>query len=485
MRKHFLVNVTYDNNKSKVVCYFSKDLDNINKYDYIHTEKFNPWIVTDIQKELVKKLLYDFSKDVVVTQEKENTKIKAKDFETLEKCKKILQLSTNKNILMIEPERQFLVNNDWGYYDSYCLVSNNKINKIEESPLTNINYIIKNMIDQLELKIESRIQRITNKILLTNYLKKKIDANISRTQAVNYLFENCFFKKSISQPQESIAFLDKQKEVKEEGIKINLTKTWAYFLIKKENNIGYETIDCSCCKPKEIYDDNTLPHSLVEVEFIKNGFYFLSKDFLWAYDYHNNNKDKDKRERYKKQNNVRDFPVGPFFKKDKAKILLIDAIDLYERKEIKILKNHEYKWFCKNRRSFVSEAIEQILKTKKVIDRSIELTTKLNYSNNKLEKIKELEKNTLYLVYQSERKLYNYLLEEIIAFIQNKNTKFYVKKVDQAVKSLKQKTYESMPTKECRYNIRQEILTTKDKSIVEKINNYFTKINIPIPEIFL
>lgn len=485
MEKYFLVNVTYDNEKSKVTTYFTKNLENLNKFDYIYSEKFHPSFVINLDSKLIKDLLFEFKKEIIVKELKNVTKIYAKNYEILEKCKKIVQLSTNKNILLIEPERQYLIESGWSYYDTFYLINKNKINKISTSPLTNFNFIIQNMINKLDLKIEARIQKITKKIILTNYLKKKIDTEVTFTQAINYLFENNFYKNNLVQTQESKKEYYNNKSSSEDAIKIDFTKTWAHFIINEQNNIGYETINCNCCEPKSIYDINVLPHSLVNVNFIKNGYYFLSKDFNWAKEYHTNNKDKDKRERYKKQNSLTIMPTGPFYKNNTLKILLIDAIRLYDNKEININDDHEYKWFCKKKSSFLSEIIKEILNIKNSIDKSIDLTTKLNYSYKDLKNIRHLEKNNLFYLYLSEQKIYDNLLKEIINFIQNKNTKFYVQELDKAIKGIKQKIYNDLSKEEHRYKIRKETIITKDKGLLEKINNYFPKINIPLPDIYL
>lgn len=485
MEKYFLVNVTYDNEKSKIILYFTKDLENQNKINYIYSEKFYPSFIIDLNKSLVKDLLYEFSKEIIIKEKEEKTKVYARNQEILERCKKILQLSTNKNILLIESERQFLIENNWSYYDSFCLINRNKINKIFSSSLTNTNHIIKNMINKLDLKIEARIHKISKKIIFTNYLKKKISSDITYTQAINYLLENYFYKNNIIQPQESISQPEYKKKDEVNTIKIDFTKTWAHYLITEEYNIGYETLNCDCCKPKSIYDINVLPHSLVEARFIKNGYYFLAKDYLWAKEFHKNNKDKDKRERYKKQNKLITIPIGPFYKNDTKKIQLIDGLWLYDNKEIEIIDNQEYKWFCKNKKSFLSYIIEDIINIKNSIDKSIELTTKLNYSNNNLNKINCLEKNITFYLYLSEQKIFDKLLKEIILFIQNKNTKFYMSDLDKAIKSIKQKTYDNISKEEHRYKIRKETIITKDKGLLKKINNYFPKINIPLPDIYL
>lgn len=482
MEKMFLVNVEYDEKKSRIMCKFSNNLEEINKHTFIHSEKFYPSFFINLRKDLTKTLLSDFSKNIIVTEKRKALEIKAKDYETLQKCKKILQLSTNKNILLIEPERQFLIDSDWSYYDTFYLVENKKINKISQSPLTNLNFILKKIINNLDLKISSRINQVTKKIILTNYLKKKITKEITTTQTINYIFENNFYKKGLPQPQESLPYNYENKQKKDKTIKIDITEPIAY-LLTKENNIGYESLNCQCCKPRNIHDKNVLSNSLINVSFLKDGYYYISKDYFWSKEYHIKNKEKEKRESYKKQNSLTSYPVGPFYRKDSKKILLIDALRLKENKEIEIQENHEYRWFCKKEKAFVSEIIKDILNLKQVVEKSINLTTSLNYSNNSLGQVKKLEKNTLFYLYHSEKNLYTHLLKETISFIQNKNTKFYKQEIDLAIKSIKQKTCDQISQEECRFSIRKETIRTKDRTLLEKINNYFPKINIPVPEI--
>ncbi|HOZ36105.1 MAG TPA: hypothetical protein PLK55_03940, partial [archaeon] len=124
-----LLNSSYEKDRARVVLYFGRDPLN-NNYELIHKATFYPYFVVEIEKELISKLLSDFKKDISLKSLEKKTKIIARNFELLSKCSKILQQATGKNIILIEPERQFLIRNNWSYYDSFYVFKGNirKIN---------------------------------------------------------------------------------------------------------------------------------------------------------------------------------------------------------------------------------------------------------------------------------------------------------------------------------------------------------------------
>jgi hypothetical protein len=482
MNRYFLITSKYEEEKSRVILYFSKNPLSKN-YEYIYRKKYNPYYVLKSNIEVIKNLLNDFKKEINIKKLEDNKiKIIAKNYTTLQKTYNILRNSINEEILLIEPTRQFLIEKDWSYYDSFYLFYNRNIKKVEGEDL--IHNVVKKYLENIDYDLQSKlIEPITKKLLISNILKIKPYQNIANDQILNLLFENYFFKENLLLKKNNKIEYTNSITNTINTIKLDFSNIWPYLLQSKFNNIGYKTLNCTCCKPDSIYKDNIANNSLVKVEFLKHGFYFISKDSSWAYDYHKNNKYKKNRINYKKNNRLRQIPIGPFFKNQTEYILLSDAIRLLEEGVIKIIDEDlsKIKWCCKKQNSFISLIVENLIKKLQNIEQSINITTRIFYSK-KLE-TNNLERNPQFIQYLTEYSLIYNLLNEIPKFLQHKNTKFYNKEIDLAIKSIKLKTFNSIDNNKCRYIQNKEILQTRDKELVNKINIYFPKLDLPIPKI--
>jgi hypothetical protein len=481
MEQLYLTECVYEEEKQRIISYFSKDPYS-NKYDFVYKEKFNPYFYIDLPKEIVQKLLSDFRKEIKVEKIEQNKiKVIAKNKETLNKIYKILSISTSKNILILDIEREYLIEKEWSYYDLFIIISKTKIKKIENN---NISAIVKKYINPFlkeeQLKL---IENLTKKLLLSNILKIKIK-NINNQEILNNFFENLYFEnKMMLNNKISIEYLEKEKNIKQ-GIKMDFSNIWPYLLTKDFYNIGHDTLNCDCCKPKNYLDINVLSNSIVKVRFKKQGFYFISKDQNWAYEqFHKNNLNKENRLNFKKNNGLKEMPTGPFYKGDFANIPLIDAINLVSEEEIEIIDDlKEIKWYCLKKESFLSLKIKEYLKRLKHLETSINLSNSFNYNysfkNN-------LDKNPMFIQYLTEYKLINDLIEEIPKFIEHKNTKFYDSLLAQSIKYLKLETIKKIDINENKYLIDKEKVIVKEKKIIEKINNYFPQLNLPIPKLIV
>jgi len=481
MNNLYLTNTVYENEKNRIILYFSKNPFS-SKFEYVEKEKFFPEINIDLPKEFLQKILSDFRKKIKIEKITDNLcKITSKNYKILQQCSKILSLTTSKNILLIEPERQFLIKKNWSYYDIFVHVNKTKINKIRDYDVTN--KAIKEYITNIDEFSKKKITPIiTRRFMLSNLLKVKPEYNIKNDEILNILFENNFFESRLVLKSKSTIDFSKKDEFIKNTINMDFSNIWAYLLQNDFYNISYETINCSCCKPKDVFSTNTLPSSLVEVEFLNTGTYFLSKNKEWSKNYHKNNENKKNRDNYKKNNKLKENPVGPFFRNQREQIMLFDAIGLLEDKEIILTnKNNNLSWFCEKKESFVSKLIHSIKNKLTQIETSINLSTYANYSKtiNSL----ELENNTNFIIYITQYKLLTDLLEEIPKFMLHKNTKFYDPIIENAIKSIKLETINKINIDNSRLIEQTEKISTKNINFVNKVNSYFIKINLPIPKL--
>ena len=485
MKKLYLLNSLYENEKNRIVLYFA---DNIlsSKFDFTYKEKFNPYFYVDIPLDLGKKLLYEFKGDIKVELIEPNIiKVKARNYEILQKSSKIISLSTGKNIILLEPERQYLLNNNWSYYDTFCITHENKIKKIKDT--NDLHIAIKNVIENLDNTEKIRLSTILTKKLITcNLLSIKPNTELPNEQILNMLFENNFYKKALVIKNKPIISIPKRKEILNKSYCLDFSGVIPHLLLKENYNIGFETINCTCCKPNQIFEANTLSNSLVEVRFEKNGFYFISTNKQFRYKYHQEDERKENRLIYMHENKIRDLPSGPFFSGEKQLIPLSDAIRLTETGDVTIThENNKLSWYCLKNESFISEIISRLIKRLKIIEKSISIS---NYSNYSKKISNELDNNFSYTLYMTEYALLLNLLSEIPIFMAHTNTKFYTPEVTSAIKTIKEDLIvRASPSPEDvpRFTevTEKENICTTNKNFVLDINTYFTKINLPIPRL--
>jgi hypothetical protein len=231
MNNLYLFNTKYDNEKKRIILYFTENIFS-QKTNYIYKEKYNPSFYINLPKILVQDILMDFKKKIII--EKVNSKkikLTATNYSTLQKCANILNSASSKNILLIEPERQFLIKNNWSYYDSFVITHNNNIKKIERQAITNIN--INNFINEIGIKEQTNlIKSLSKRLLLSNILKTKPELNIKNDEILNILFENNRQRDRLNDVPltngEMQQIIEQIKELKT-PLKLNKIRTAIYF----------------------------------------------------------------------------------------------------------------------------------------------------------------------------------------------------------------------------------------------------------------
>ncbi len=479
-----LLNSSYEKDRARVVLYFGRDPLN-NNYEFVYKSTFYPFFVVEVNHSLVSQLLADFRKDISLKSIDNKTKIIARNFELLSKCSKILQQATGKNIILIEPERQFLIRNNWSYYDVFYVFKGN-LKKITNE--NHIHFAIRNYTESLNRTEKiSLIEPLTKKLILSNILKLKPETDIKNDQILNTLFENEFFNKELILKNTNNFYYETKGKFLKDHINLDFSNVIPYLLTNKFSNIGFETLNCDCCHPLSTLQENVLPSSLVEVEFRKCGFYFISCDDAWARDYHDSHDQKENRKNYKKQNGLFKSVVGPFSRGQKEHLLLADAFRLTKDKDIVILEDQkQLVWSCQKQESFISKIINDLIERQKVIEQSINISTLGNYSLRSLENSRELETNPMFLQYLTEYSLINSLIEEMPKFLQHKNTKFYSPTLEQAIRTIKYNTINEINKEEDRIIISEKSnIQITNKKLLAKINQTFPKMNLPVPKLII
>ena len=272
----YLTNVTYVDSKREVLAEFS------NKFDKkVERYKFFPFILLpkSIDGEKLKELLLSFSFKFFSLQEKENYfSLQSTSFVELKKIVSVLSKCFGKLPLVLEPERQFLIEKNWSYFDSFLYFENSLIKvdsfskDVSFSVLPEIPFVEAMKINQEEATF------FVNQAVLSNILKIPINLVPKNKQDQEEIFlENIFFKNAEFVSWEKENFV-KTKNFTPFGYfdnfsSIDFLQCGLNCFQKKIFNIGPETKNCSCCKPFTLEDKNLLPSSLIEVKFIESDFF--------------------------------------------------------------------------------------------------------------------------------------------------------------------------------------------------------------------
>ena len=377
----YLTKVTFNPEKKEMLVEFRN-----NKNKVVKRFDFYPFLVLpkEMNKEKIEELLLCVGiKGFRVEKKNKYLKVICSSFIELKKISNTLALHTGKKPLVLESERQFLIQKNWNYYDTF-IFENDFLVKVDEKP--DLGFLITKEINFGEALLlnEEETLFLVNKFALSALLKIPFTQIPSLTQAMTEIFvENIFFSNGIGiswAKNDSFYFA---KEFAPYGSyesvsTIDFSSAWPQLITKNFFNLGIDTINCNCCKPIKLSDSNLLPSSLIEVEFLEDAFYYDSTSNTFALTYHKNNPFEKNRLEKKKEFFMKIYPVGPFFKNQKCLVPLNDAKKLLDESKVKLAKNHSSNWFCKNKESFLSKSI------RKYTDQSLLLSSNNTSSQNTL-----------------------------------------------------------------------------------------------------
>jgi len=363
MAQHlYLTKVTHNLEKKEILVEFrNKNNKVVKRFDFF------PFLVLprEIEKEKVEELLLCVGiKGFEIQKKKRYLKVIAHSFNELKKISNSLALHTSKKPLTLEPERQFLIQKNWDYFDSF-IFDNNVIEKVDEKK--EIGFLITKEIpfNEAVLLDEEGIQSLVENFSLSHLLKVPLESVPASLQKRTEIFlENIFFSNGgeISWAKDNSFY--SAKEFAPYGTynsvsTIDFSSAWPQLISKNFFNLGTDTINCSCCKPIKLNDSNLLPSSIIEVEFLEDAFYYESTSNTFAMSYHKNNPFENNRKEKRREFFTKTYPVGPFFKNQKDLLPINDAKKLLDEKKVKLSLNHSPSWFCKNKESFLSIAIRK------------------------------------------------------------------------------------------------------------------------------
>lgn len=345
----FLSNIRYNEQGREIILEYSSS-----QGKTISREKFFPKLFLDkrFNKELLKEIILFLEKNsLMITDRPNSIEVKARDFSSLKSFLNLLRKTTeDKTIIplsIIEPERQYLIEKDFSFFERFEEYKGKPF-KAKGIPG------IKHCLEETGLHL---FEGYAERMALATLLKTVPESiPMHRTGPAETFLENAFFKQKLPFP----STLHERKNPPRLST-INASTI-------AEQNLGFESINCSCCASRE---DNLAPSSKAKIKFLKDAVYFNSLSRDYSERFHSNNPNKQARIDRKKEFCLLSMPVGPFYKGNNLEILLADLPYLERKGLAELITLTEKTWFCTRKQSFLSKTLETIIAQKECLEKAI------------------------------------------------------------------------------------------------------------------
>ncbi|MBS3061228.1 MAG: hypothetical protein J4215_01440 [Candidatus Diapherotrites archaeon] len=358
--------------------------------------KFFPFLLTDASQSDVELLVASSERRLIWFEDVGSaTKIVSPSFSLLEKLKRSLEDSLDSRVLLLSPVRQFLILNKWSFFDQFSFESNEPRRLQEFSlPFTSFGFLSNNLhveLRELLSEDEGAAKTICSAIFYSNLLRVSLEQLPKTDFDRRELFlENLFFEASrLPERHKSVVirpFVERKLplHVFENTAEFDFSKTVSQLSTKQFYNLGFETLDCPCCAPPNAAASNLLPHSLVRVRMLSDGFFFESAFPSFSQSFHLFHPNKQSREQRRQEFGYVFPPIGPFSEGEIVEVPMADAHKLEAAGDAVWVGLSSPHWFCRLRESFLSHAFSDLNRRKLVAEEKIRLQESKALSSHNL-----------------------------------------------------------------------------------------------------
>ena len=355
---------------------------------------------------------------------------------------RIIRHQSGFSALLISPERQFLLEKQWGYFDSFEL-SSEAPKKLQEFkfPETQLDGFIgttTRIFNEMKNLGNAGEENFLEKIALSNILLLPIDSvPESGFEQAEIFLENIFFNAGFasknSRNQRTAELITSQnKEPEKSGV--DFENVWRSLFTKPFFNIGFDSFMCDCCVPGSISEKHILPPSLVKVHFIADGVYYESRSDSWAKKFHSGAPLKKEREKYAKDNFLNKVWPGPFFYGNFVEVPFADAKQLRTEKLIsEKIEPSRLMWFCQKKESVLSEAIIRVEQNIKALTTISQNSRNLSIVSNGLSFSKVLSNDIDFLYMNASANQKSLLLSQLPRNMLSTNSMFFDAEIAEAI----------------------------------------------------
>ncbi|MFH1588810.1 MAG: hypothetical protein ABIA76_05740 [Candidatus Diapherotrites archaeon] len=436
-----LFRVSYLEQKNEIACMFSHE-----KERKVHREKFFPYAFISLEYyEIVAEKAKNFPKKISISNEKNSLKITASNYSVLKDF--FSDDSFFEKPLILHPERQFLLSKDWRFFGEFIFEFNKpiKLNSLnfpdillDEIPL---NELLKEMLSVSKKSAKELIQRI----VLSNLLFVPPEDVPEEKFFVTELFlQNSFFKNGFVPPKNSEKLLlpskkEKLNLIKENLCEMNFNEIWSSIFLPEFFNLGFDSLNCNCCRPDSLSDSNILPNSLIKSVFLADGLMFSSTNSSYANEFHLNNSFQAQRKKFMAEWGLDNFPLGPFYFNQNALIPLNDAKQLFKEKKISVnFRESSIKWFCRKKNSFLSASIKSLFELDSLIEKKLGGMKNHALNSLNLGYQNELDFSPEFNYFSSFQFLIDSILNDFSLHLRSPFSRFYSSFLAEAIESVQE-----------------------------------------------
>lgn len=355
---YYLVDVKYLEDKKQIVLFFVNQENKIIQRHVFFPSLLLPKSIalSDLKKFLS---VLDLRKFKIIVFDN-SIKLVASNYSNLKKAFNLITASFNVQPLLLEPERQFLLEKNFSYFNSFKLILNTLIKSTELPSEEFLEFYLNNMhVSKEDNAFYDMLENIVLSMLLRMPLNK-----IPESKHLHSLFftENLLFASQLSfnnsfkSSSRKLNFSLIESFKKKTIIDLNLHFLWLH-LIESKN---FFRLNCDCCTTNSLYAPNTLKSSKVEVLFKENAYYFLPVNDFFALKFHQENTGKNSRINLMNDFSLQKLPVGPFFENQKLFIELSDAVNLYNEERVLLTGNQILEWYCIKQQNLLMKQLSSL-----------------------------------------------------------------------------------------------------------------------------
>ncbi len=495
----YLTGVSYLPEKREVITEFSNSGEKITrKFQFFPSITLS---IEGIRKDVFESIisLYNGKKIKLQYLNGDRVRIIGATFSDLKKLRNLVSSSLKLPVLLLEPERQFLIERDWSYFDSFELVGG-RLERKEGFKLPNITPSF--LPDSLPVVIVELIgsdyasaEKLVERVGLSNILSIRLqEVPQNKPLQVELLLEKIFFKNNLPIVQEKNRQYFQSSKSRPRGVFGNLAElgfssTFCTLLTFPFFNIGFDTLNCRCCKPGSVNADNLAPNSLINVRFLLDGIYFESRFSSWSANFHRTMPGKESRLNQKREWFLSSTPVGPFYKGQRLRVPLVDLMPLLEKKHLAIEEEgHELIWFCRKMESALSKSIKKLNRKINYLKRSFTEREKNSLKKHNILFSESLSQDIDYFSETTFHNLLLNLLNYIPTHMLSPKSKFYSSKIADAISCTQSeiiyKFRQFSAKKGCKsIDMNKHKVFVESDSVLSLAKEFSTQYSLPVPEI--
>ncbi len=491
----FLTEVRYLEEKKCIAAEFSSEETKRNERFTFFPSLLAP--KEDRAGELIRELLFTLDPQKSKFENLKNSiKISASTYSDLKKIRNAIHSSFKIGISHLEPERQFLIEKNWSYFDCFRFSDNLPEKLPLRVPTSKTRFTAESLDSTIELLAEQDRQKaigLADSIVLSNLLKIPAEqVNHLSISIGEIALENAFFKAGFPKPEkENNSFYEPVSNLNgvfSDVVEFDFSKVWSSMLGFAFFNLGVDSLNCDCCKPVSPFSPNVLPSSIVEVSFLQDAVYFESTLPSFSEEFHKSRELKEKRIKYMDEFFLQTIPVGPFSRQETAFVPIRDAQELEKTRIGKITGNSCLAWTCKNKESFISSQLDSLSSATVFASKNIEKQKSKAFEKHGIIGESVSSKTSEMIFMQSLEKNSCLVRNELFRQLQNPKSSFFHSEIAKGINAIKSSTIDEF--RKISGNRRERFICCQGNSAFVKseeplkLAREFSKNStFPIPEI--